>query len=298
MDWVNKIQKAVDYVEEHLTENIALEEVAAQALVSSYHFHRVFSILCGQTLGEYIRLRRLTLAGIELAENKAKVIDVALKYGYDSPDSFTKAFQKFHGISPSQARVEGAKLKSFSRLFVKISLEGGSVMDYKIEKRPEMTIVGKSKLFVGLPKERFKQQHDFMVNGDTRFIRYALQGLSKDCTTEYAVVSDIEAERYRFTVGTQIANYYVEHLGETVENHAEQLAVIKIPANTYVRMETKRSVFCMEEHVELYRRLVEEWLPSSGYILANAPEITIMHSFENSKNDCYVELLIPIKKKG
>ncbi len=296
MDWVNGIQKAIDYVEEHLTESIDLETVAAQTFVSSYHFHRVFSILCGLTLGEYIRLRRLTLAGVELAEEKTKVIDIALKYGYESPDSFTKAFQKFHGISPSQARVESAGLKSFSRLSVKISLEGANVMDYKIEKRPEMTIVGISKIFDGSPKERDKQQHDFMVNGDTRFVRYALQGLSKDCTVEYAVISDVGAEQYRFTIGTRIPNYYVEHLQEPCGRYAEQLDIIKIPANTYVCMETKRSVFCMDEHLELYRQLVEEWLPSSGYIFANAPEITIMRSFEDAKDNCYVELLIPIVK--
>ena len=127
MNWITGMQKAIDYIEANLTEEIDYEKVAAESFSSSYHFQRVFSILCGYTLGEYIRLRRLSLAGVELAngKDKVKVIDIALKYGYDSPDSFSKAFQKFHGITPSQARADGSMLKSFSRLSIKISLEGG-----------------------------------------------------------------------------------------------------------------------------------------------------------------------------
>ena len=108
MDWIIGIQKAINYIEEHLTEEIDYDAVAAQSYSSSYHFQRVFSILCGFTVGEYIRNRRLTLAGIELAADQAKVIDVALKYGYETPDSFTKAFRKFHGILPSQVRTTEA----------------------------------------------------------------------------------------------------------------------------------------------------------------------------------------------
>ena len=123
MDWITGMQKAIDYIEEHLTEPIDYEIVAARSFSSSYHFQRVFSILCGFTIGEYIRNRRLSLAGQELASSDVKVIDVALKYGYESPDGFTKAFQKFHGILPSEARAKGSNLKSFSRLVLKISLE-------------------------------------------------------------------------------------------------------------------------------------------------------------------------------
>lgn len=125
MDWICGIQNAINYIENHLTDEIDYEEVAKQSFSSGYHFQRIFGILCGYTLGEYIRLRRLSLAGAELANEKAKVIDVAMKYGYDSPDSFAKAFQKFHGITPSEARRNGQMLKSFSRLSIQIILKGG-----------------------------------------------------------------------------------------------------------------------------------------------------------------------------
>ena len=128
MDWIIGMQKAIDYIEDNLTESIDYEKIAAQTFSSSYHFQRVFSILCGFTLGEYIRNRRLSLAGTELAASDAKIMDIALKYGYESPDSFAKALQKFHGVLPSQAE-DGGTLRSFSRLVLKLSLEGGSTYE-------------------------------------------------------------------------------------------------------------------------------------------------------------------------
>lgn len=116
MNWTEGIQKAVDYIEEHITETVNYDTVAAQSFSSSYHFQRVFSIICGFTVGEYIRRRRLTLAGEELAAGEAKIIDIALKYGYKNPDSFAKAFRKFHGILPSEVRLGDSNLNSFSRL--------------------------------------------------------------------------------------------------------------------------------------------------------------------------------------
>ncbi len=119
MDWIKGIQRAVDYVEAHMTEPIDYEETAKQAYSSSFHFQRVFRILCGFTRGEYIRMRRLSLAGKELASSGVRVIEAALKYGYDSPESFSRAFTRFHGVSPSQAKRKGAGLKFVSPLTVK-----------------------------------------------------------------------------------------------------------------------------------------------------------------------------------
>lgn len=161
MDWITGIQNAINYIEDHLTEEIDHELVARESFSSSYHFQRVFSILSGYTLGEYIRSRRLSLTGTELATGKEKVIDIAMKYGYESPDSFAKAFQKFHGITPSQARSSGAVLKNFSRLSFKISLEGGSIMNYRIEEKPAMLLTGYKRRFTGTPNDKKSQDHYF-----------------------------------------------------------------------------------------------------------------------------------------
>lgn len=149
MEWISGLQNAIDYIEAHLTEELGYQEVARQAYSSNFHFQRVFGILCGCTLGEYIRSRRLTLAGSELASTKCRVIDVALKYGYDSPESFSRAFTKFHGIRPSEARSNKARLRSFSRLSVKLILEGGTVMDYRIEEKDAFQVIAKKKRYTG-----------------------------------------------------------------------------------------------------------------------------------------------------
>ena len=118
MNWTSGIQAALDYIEEHLTDELDINAIAAQAACSGFYFQRIFGILCGLTLGEYIRYRRMTCAGEELSAGGAKVIDVALKYGYDSPESFSRAFMRFHGITPSEAKKCPAGLRSFSPLSV------------------------------------------------------------------------------------------------------------------------------------------------------------------------------------
>lgn len=127
MDWITGISQAIDYVEDHITEPVNYEEAAKCAYSSSFHFQRVFSVVCGFTLGDYVRFRRLALAGRELAAENAKVIDIAMKYGYDTPESFSRAFTRFHGCSPTQAK-KGAVIKSFSRLSVKLIVSGGTKM--------------------------------------------------------------------------------------------------------------------------------------------------------------------------
>lgn len=135
------IQRAIDYIEEHITDELDHSEIARQAMCSPYYFQKIFGILCGITVGEYIRSRRLTLAGNELTDPDTRVIDTALKYGYESPESFTRAFTRFHGITPSELRRTGGKLRAFSRFRVKIILKGGNSMDYKIISKESFTVL-------------------------------------------------------------------------------------------------------------------------------------------------------------
>ncbi len=293
MHWVTELNNAINYIEGHLTENIKYETIAAKCYCSVYHFQRVFHALNGFTLGEYIRNRRLTLAGIELTKGKKRVIDIALQYGYENPDSFAKAFQKFHGVSPSQAKNHGVELRSFSPLVLQTSLQGGKTMNYKIKQLSQLCITGQSVVFDGIPKNRKQQQHDFMVDGNVRFIRYALQGMAGDCDTEYCVISHVTEDSFQFTIGTVVPTYFSNHLEKTVGNYAQKLETLLIPAETYVSMETTQSVDYMNEQAELYKRMVEEWLPDSGYLLKNAPELTILH---HAREHSYVEVLIPIEK--
>ncbi len=141
------LQNAVEYIEDNLTEELSINDIAARAYVSAFYFQKIFSVLCGFTVGDYIRSRRLTCAAQELSAEDARIIDIALKYGYDSPDSFTRAFTRFHGISPSAAKEKGAHLKAFAPLRIKLTLEGGTMMEYKIVEKSAFTIMGKSRSF-------------------------------------------------------------------------------------------------------------------------------------------------------
>ena len=145
--WTDGICRAIDYIESNITEDLSITDIAGQAFMSAYYFQKGFSMLCGFTVGEYIRQRKLSLAGSELVSTGGKIIDVALKYGYDSPDSFAKAFSRFHGITPTAAIRNGALIKTFARFKIIISLEGGYIMDYKIVEKESFTIVGMSKNF-------------------------------------------------------------------------------------------------------------------------------------------------------
>lgn len=166
--WAEGIQNAVRYIEDNLTEELQIEDIAAKAYVSAFHFQRIFNVLCGFTVGEYIRCRRLAAAGEELTRSDTRIIDVALKFGYDSPDSFTRAFTKFHGITPSAAKEHGAELKAFAPLRIKLTLEGGTTMEYRIVEKEAFTIMGRSRTFnvetsyAEIPK--FWQEH-FQTGG-------------------------------------------------------------------------------------------------------------------------------------
>ena len=147
MDWIEGIGRAVDYIEANITEDLSIADIAAQAYASPYYFQKGFAMLCGFTVGEYIRQRRLALAGGEIVSSDQRIIDIAQKYGYDSPDSFTKAFLRFHGVAPSAARRNRATIRSFSSLKIKFTLEGGYFMDYRIVEKEAFTVIGASKMF-------------------------------------------------------------------------------------------------------------------------------------------------------
>ena len=203
MNWIENLQKAIDYIEENITEKIDYEQIAKSAYSSSFHFQRMFGIMCGFTLGEYIRKRKLTLAGQDLLTKKMKVIDVAFKYGYETPESFSRAFYKFHGITPSKVK-KGCLLKSFSKLLVTIDLIKETKMKYKIEEKPEKILIGYKKRFSGVPygEERINQEREFLTS--TRAKQWLLIGASCDYSTDYMVIANIDDNGYDFYIAYEL----------------------------------------------------------------------------------------------
>ena len=299
MDWITGIQKAINYIEDHITEELDYEAIAKESFSSAFHFQRVFSILCGYTLGEYIRNRRLTLAGAELQTTREKVINVAFKYGYDSPESFAKAFQKFHGITPTQAR-SGGMLKSFSRLVIKVTLEGGSIMNYRMEEKPAMVLTGYKRRFTGSPNDKKDQDHYFAC--ETRLEQAILEGLCREHETIYQVLTDFDAEGYNFYIAYQFPSWAFKDLEDLPQEFQDRFVHLQIPAGQYLVCETERCQYPTNLQDALRRQAVSEWLPTSGYELRDAPEISIIHWFweegnEKRNNSRYCELWLPIVKK-
>ncbi len=145
MDFINRMNQGIKYVDRHLTENIDFGELERITLCSEYHFKKMFSSLSGIPLSEYIRRRRLSLAAFELTNTNLRVIDIALKYGYNSSDSFARAFQKVHGITPSEAKKDGYSLKSYPPMTLQLSIVGGNEMEYRIVEKEAFSIVGLKK---------------------------------------------------------------------------------------------------------------------------------------------------------
>ena len=289
MELIVGMKNALDYIESHITEKLDYEQIARRATLSSYHFHRVFGILCGYTLGEYIRNRRLALAGEELASTKSRVIDVALKYGYDSPDSFAKAFYKFHGITPSAAREPGTRINAFPPLSIKISLEGGTVMKYRMEEKSEMTLVGFRRRFDGVPGERAEQEEKFFL--ETKDWQNQLFDLSGDSDTQYTVIDRGDDTGYDYVIAAR--------LGEATAEAECRFERIVIPAQTFAVFETEREKYPTGLHLPLRKRVVGEWLPFSGYALAEGPEINVIHWYRDEEKRArrYIEIWLPVVKK-
>ena len=285
MEFVCGIKNALDYIEANITEKLDYEQIARQAMLSSYHFQRVFGILCGYTLGEYIRSRRLTLAGEELSSQKIRVIDAALKYGYDSPDSFAKAFYKFHGITPSAAREPGAILHALPPLSIRISLEGGKIMKYRIEEKPQMILTGYKRRFEGVPGERAGQEEALFLR--TKDEQNRLFALSGDMETQYTLIDRVDDGGYDFAIGA------------LMEAGTDGFETFVIPAQTYAVFETERSWYPTELHLPLRKQIVSQWLPFSGYALAEGPEINVIHWYRDAgnKEQRYIEIWLPIVRK-
>lgn len=303
MDWIQGIQKAIDYIEQHITEEIDYEEVGKRAYSSSFHFQRIFGIMCGFTLGEYIRRRRLTLAGNDLLGKKMKVIDVAFKYGYETPESFSRAFQKFHGILPSQVQ-NGSSLKSFSRLSVRLDLIGGTEMNYKIQEKPEMILVGYKKRFAGVPygEERAKQEEEFLTS--TRAKQWLLIGASCDYSTDYMVITNIDDDGYDFYVAYELDEWTRKELfnpNVTGVDFMDKMGfeTLVIPKQTYAVFETEKKKRPLSDYTDIRKKIVTEWLPTTGFTFANAPEIVVMHWRPNGEwaKERYIEICLPIENK-
>lgn len=278
MEWIQVINRAIIYMEEHLLEDIQVADIAKHVHISLFHFQRSFNMLTGMTSAEYIRKRRLSLAGEELTRPDVKVIDVAFKYGYDSPESFTRAFAKFHGITPREAK-SGKSLKSFNKFVIKLSIEGGTMIDYHIEKKESMRLFVYGKRFSdqncekGIPRlweEYFQKELHKKVPGYLGICAQQKEG----------------AKDFLYGIGCDASN-----LLDLPKGFKE----INIPAYSWVVF---KCVGPMPDAIQdMWDVIYKEWLPSTEYQIIQDYEIENYLPSDNTSAESVSEIWIPIKEK-
>ncbi len=277
MDWIKTINHAIAYMEEHLMEKITLEDIAENVNLSAFHFHRAFSMLTGMSAGEYLRKRRLSQAGAELVRGNDRVINIALKYGYETPESFTKAFTRFHGVSPMQAR-KGSPVQFMSRYVVRISIEGGQIMEYKIEKWEAMELLVHAKSFhvETSEKEIPLFWDEYFENEEYRKIP-AYLGVCEQKKTD--------GKEFRYGIGCKASD---------VGGIPEGFEILHIPEYDWVVF---KCVGPSPQAIQgMWERIYKEWLPTAEYEMIPDYDIENYLPGDPSARDYVSEICIPIRK--
>lgn len=284
MDTLENMRKALDYIEENLDGKIDYAKIAKIALCSKYHFQRMFVFLLGIPLSEYIRRRRLTLAAFDLQNTKDKVIDIAARYDYSSPDAFTRAFQAMHQLTPTQARTKGVTLKAQPRVAFTVSLKGISEMKYRIVEKDEFTIIG--------IRDRFSY-----VDNLGKSVGQMWANTSKETMEQIASLADgkpIEfVGAYSDMYDDHTTDYYIGVISS--KDCPNGLEVLKITAQTWAVFEIIGAL--PTAMAEIWGRIFSEFFPSTGYEHTPAPEIEWYSNGDMSSTTYKSEIWIPIAKK-
>ncbi|MEA4895861.1 MAG: AraC family transcriptional regulator [Oscillospiraceae bacterium] len=285
MDWLERLNESINYIEGSLSGKPDLDHAAQIACCSVFHYQRMFSYIAGIPLGEYIRRRKMTEAAFDLQTGGLRVIDVALKYGYESPTSFNRAFQSVHGVSPLSARSEGAFLKAYPRISFKISIRGDVEMNYKIETKEAFRIIG--------PKRHYKMDVDGNFAEVPLFWQEVSQSGVMPRLCELMNLPPYGIMGVCTCMNGKDFDYYISVASDRpVPN---DMSAYEVPATTWAVFEC---VGAMPKAIqELQKRIVSEWLPASGYEYADAPDIEVYSDGDMSSPDYRSEVWIPVIKK-
>ncbi len=296
MEWIVAMQRAITYMEEHIMEEINYEDVAKQVHTSSYEFHRAFSFLTGMTANAYIRNRRLSLAGREIVETNAKITDIALKYGYETPESFTKAFTRFHGIAPKFAREKSAKLLLFNPLVIKIIVEGGKSMDYRIVQTEEQKFIALVRSFRNeiINDEENRDIPDFWGECHDKNLVEAIRNLRPEGKRDlYGLCSPTKQGEGTFEYGIGVLIDGATSEFDTAEMEKAGYSIWDVKPGTYVVFD------CIGEDGDCigdtWSKFYKEFLPQMGYESEAETDYEIY--FENGRSGLFCELWIPVRKK-
>ncbi len=297
MEWIQQMQMAISYMEAHLMEEIGFEDVARHVCVSTYEFHRAFSFLTGMTPGAYLRNRRLSLAGLEVVQTDQRITDIALRYGYDTPESFTKAFTRFHGVAPKTARAEGAKLTLFNPLLIKLTVEGGKSMDYRIVKTNE-------KKFLALIRD-FRNE---IINDDEN---HDIPDFWDECSKKhlldpiYGLNPEGKRDLYGLCTPTRPgADTFEYGIGILVNEETEPFDADEMIRAGFRFWDVKPGTYVVFDCIgtdgdcisDMWSKFYKEFLPQMGYAAAEETDYEIY--YQKGKPGVFCELWIPIRKKA
>ena len=296
MDWIAQMQRAISYLEAHLMEEINYEDAARHIYTSGYEFHRAFSFLTGITPSTYIRSRRLSLAGREIVETDQKITDIALKYLYDTPESFTRAFTRFHGVSPKAAREEGAKLVLFNPLSIKLTVEGGKTMDYRI-------VQTKEKKFLALARD-FSNE---IINDDDN---HDIPDFWKECNQNHLIdpIYNLNPEGKRDLYGlctpTKAGESTFQYgIGVLIDKETKDFDLKEMEKAGFHIWDVAPGTYVVFDCIgtdgdcisDTWAKFYKEFLPQMGYEAAQETDYEIY--FEKEKPGVFCELWIPVQKK-
>ncbi len=296
MEWIAAMQQAIIYMEEHLMEETNYEDVAKHVHISSYEFHRAFCFLTGMTANAYIRKRRLSLAGREIMETDTKIIDIALKYGYETPESFTKAFTRFHGIAPKFAREESAKLVLFNPLAIKLTVEGGRSMDYRITQTKEQKFLALVRTFRNeiINDEENQEIPDFWEECHQKNLVEPIRSLRPEGKRDlYGLCSPTKEGESTFEYG----------IGILIDEETMDFDVDEMQKAGYRIWDVKPGTYVVFDCIgkdgdcisDTWSRFYREFLPQMGY--EAEPETDYELYYEKGRNNLFCELWIPVRKK-
>lgn len=285
MEWLDRFNRAMDYIEAHLDGEISYDQAAKLAGCSTFHFQRIFSYIADIPLSEYIRHRRMTLAAVDLQTTGEKIIDIGLKYGYESPTAFTRAFQRQHGLPPTAARAKGVTLKAFPRITFSVTIKGDVEMHYRIEEKGAFRIVGVKEHIAMSVEEGFRRVPEFWKESAAK------GAIPKLCAVMNGQPMGLLGVSVEYP--EQGFDYYIAVSSD--RPCPEGMEEYLVPASTWAVF---TSVGPLPEALQtMQKRVVAEWLPSSGYEYADAPDIEVYSDGDQSASDYRCEIWLPVVKK-
>lgn len=287
---LKSMNKALDYIELHLNDEIDNNELERITGTSVYHFRRMFSFLSGMSLGEYIRNRKLSNATFDLLHGGMSVTETAFKYGYESVDGFSRAFREWSGINPSEVKKKNM-LKAFPKLSFQLTIQGGINMDYRIEKKESFKIVG------------VKKRVPIQFEGENQEIIKLAKSITPEQRIKLHSYANMEPNQvvnasYNLDDGCMEEKGSLDHMIgflTTKESGFDEFDVVEVPALTWAIFSSKGEFPKIMQ--ETWAKIASQWLPSSDYELVEAPNISFTGDLSD-RNNVYSEIWFAVKKKG